>query len=196
MRRWTLYDEEYGCRADLGIVESGDKHEAALRLASMIQDGDEFTTWKVINDTIYGFSTGCGYLGGEWNCDDSREEMWDASKSCREFSVEELADASKAWVNGTPYDLDTIEDSFDIIHEIDRATFHRKFPDASTYGDEFGDIDGYLENGAVLFGQDCDDCGSYKIDNYQRYCPVYKATDYDENGEAAELQPIGYVVGY
>ena len=88
--KWTIQDDCGDTRTDIAVVVEETKEDALETLRREMQDGDEYSTFVVIDDSIYQFAPGYGYKGEEWDCEDLRPEMWDESEADRTWDVCEL----------------------------------------------------------------------------------------------------------
>ena len=77
--------------------------------------------------------------------------------------------------NGARY-LSTEGKQMDIIEEISKAEFEKKFPDISTYGLDMY-MPAYLENGIILIDREWN--GERYIINNMEIVPVYEDNDGD-----------------
>ena len=87
---WTIIDDAGEERTDIAVVVEETKEDALEALRKVMQDGDEYSTFVVIDDSIYQFAPGYGYKGEEWDCEDLRPDMWDESEADRTWDVSEL----------------------------------------------------------------------------------------------------------
>ena len=90
MKTWTIQDDCGEERADIAVVVEATKEDALESLRKKLQDDNEYSTFVVINDSIYQFAPGYGYKGDDWNCDDLRPNMWEESEADRTWDILEL----------------------------------------------------------------------------------------------------------
>ena len=90
-KAWTLQDDDCGdARMDIAVVVEETEEDALEALRKELQDGDEYWTFVVIDDSIYQFIQGYGYKGEKWDRKDLRPEMWDIGASCGRYNLIEV----------------------------------------------------------------------------------------------------------
>ena len=197
-RAWTVLDNEDVKRTDIAVVVAETKNEALELLRDEMQDGDEYWTFVVIDDSIYQFAPGYGYKGKEWDCDDLRQDMWDTDASDGVFELAELP----CYCMGEEYDAEDFFKHHDLIRPMNRKDFKRKFSWTPNYNfvlmDESIDIAEYLSNGTVLLHSDWN--GEYYCpDEKHYYYPVdipisYYYDDDDEKMEPDQYETVGFIL--
>lgn len=191
-RAWTVLDNEDVKRTDIAVVVAETKNEALELLRDEMQDGDEYWTFVVIDDSIYQFAPGYGYKGKEWDCDDLRPDMWDESEADEAWDVSELP----CYYMGEEYDAEDFFKYHDIVKPMLSCDFHKKFPDIVDMDEHVSNV--YLDNGTILRYRDwTDDCYS---SGGKYYYPVdipisFYYDDDDERREPDQYETVGYIEG-
>lgn len=199
-KAWTLQDDDCGdARMDIAVVVEETEEDALEALRKELQDGDEYWTFVVIDDSIYQFIQGYGYKGEKWDRKDLRPEMWDIGASCGRYNLIEVL----CCYRGETYD--DVEEFFkyhDLIKTMNRKAFIKKFSLTPNYKlmDESRDIAEYLSNGVVLLNKEFN--GEYYCTNGKNYYPVlyipityyYDEDDDDEDDdESDQYEMVGYI---
>lgn len=198
-RAWTVMDDAGEERTDIAVVVAETKEDALEALRKEMQDGNEYSTFVVIDDSIYEFAPGYGYKCEEWNCEDLRPDMWDESEADRTWDVSELP----CYYMGEEYDADDFFKYHDLISPMNRNDFKRKFSRTQNYNfvlmdESISDIAEYLSNGTVLLHSDWN--GEYYCpDEKHYYYPVdipisYYYDDDDEKMEPDQYETVGYIL--
>ena len=189
-KAWTIQDDCGDARTDIAVVVEETKEDALEALRKEMQDGDEYWTFVVIDDSIYQFAPGYGYKGDEWDCEDLRPDMWDESEADRTWDAFELP----CYYMGDEYDAEEFFQYHDIVKPMLLRDFNKKFPDIVDMDEHVSNV--YLDNGTILRDKDwTDDCynsgGKY-------YYPVdipisYYYDEDDDSNEPDQYEPVGYV---
>lgn len=205
-KAWTLQDDDCGdARMDIGVVVEETKEDALEALRKELQDGGEYWTFVVIDDSIYQFIQGYGYKGEKWDRKDLRPEMWDIGASCGRYNLIDVL----CYYRGETYD--DVEEFFkyhDLIKPMNRKAFIKKFSLTPNYKlmDKSRDIAEYLSNGVVLlhkeFNVNKEGNVEYYCTNGKNYYPVlyipityyYDEDDDDEDDdESDQYEMVGYI---
>lgn len=198
-KAWTIQDDCGDARTDIAVVVEETKEDALEALRKEMQDGDEYWTFVVIDDSIYQFAPGYGYKGEGWDCEDLRPDMWDIDASSGVYNLIELP----CYYVGEAYDAEEFFKYHDLIRPMNRKAFRRQFswkPDFNfvLMDESISDIAEYLSNGTVLLYSDWN--GEYYCpDEKHHYYPVdipisyYYDEDDDDSGKPDQYETVGYV---
>lgn len=190
-KAWTIQDNCGDARTDIAVVAEETKEDALEALRKEMQDGDEYWTFVVIDDSIYEFAPGDGYKGEEWDCEDLRPEMWDADASSGVFELAELP----CYCMGEEHDAEDFFKYHDIVKEMTLRDFKKKFPNVVVMDKHVTNV--YLDNGIFLLNSEWN--GECYCADGKRYYPVdipisyYNDDDDDESGEPDQYETVGYI---
>lgn len=189
-RAWTVMDDAGEERMDIAVVVEETKEDALEALRKEMQDGDEYWTFVVIDDSIYQFAPGYGYKGEEWACDDLRPDMWDESEADGIWDISELP----CYYLGEAHDAEDFFKYHDIVKPMTLCDFKKKFPDVVVMDERVTNV--YLDNGIVLLNSDWN--GEYYCpDEKHHYHPVdipISFYDDDERREPDQYETVGYIL--
>lgn len=190
-KAWTIQDDAGEERTDIAVVVEETKEDALEALRKEMQDGDEYSTFVVIDDSIYEFAPGYGYKGEEWDCEDLRPDMWDESEADRTWDVFELP----CYYMGEEYDAEDFFKYHDILKPMLLRDFKKKFPNITVMDESISNV--YLDNGTILLYSEWN--GECYCFGGKSYYPVdipisyYYDEDDDDSGKPDQYETVGYV---
>lgn len=190
-KAWTIQDDCGDARTDIAVVVEETKEDALEALRKEMQDGDEYWTFVVIDDSIYQFAPGYGYKGDEWDCEDLRPDMWDESEADRTWDAFELP----CYYRGEEHDAEDFFKHHDVLEPMFLCDFKKKFPNITVMDESVNNM--YLDNGTILLYSEWN--GECYCSGGKSYYPVdipisyYYDEDDDDSGKPDQYETVGYV---
>lgn len=191
-RSWTVLDHEGTKRTDIAVVVAETKSEALRLLRDEMQEGNDYDTFVIIDESIFSFAPGNGYKGEEFDCDDRNPDMWDVDDADGVWETVELP----CYCGIETYEVSEFLKYHEVIEPMCYDDFKKKFPDITVMDKNVTNV--YLENGVYLLNSEWNgECYSTEDEYYYPVnVPISYCDDEDDEdyGEPTQYETVGYIV--